>query len=224
MQNATVIAIDVDPEQATVTLALDDETQVKAPLHHAAVRPAVGDAVCVIVDDRERGLARIVLPLGEILPELQVQGLLEELDLEGFEALVRETFEDGEAMDALDTPDILSVLYQRYGREDEHEELIAEDALERAVRDRILVFADAHDTPDLVEDAVAALADALLLDVLLVEDADANDVFDALGEAVRKRSDRAYLLPMGVNETAILIRDALAPSKLALFTEAEEAE
>lgn len=224
VERADVLAIDPDPHTSTVSLALADGSEVTAPLHHAAVRPDVGDEVWVIRDDPDRADARIVLPPEEVLPELRAQGLLEDLDRDGFEALIRETYEAGEAPPGLDGPDILMVLYQRYGLEDPEQGLIEEAALERAIRDRILVFADAHDTPDLVEDAVAALADALLLDVLLVEDADANDVFDALGEATRRRSDHVFLLPMGVNEAAILVRDELAPSKLALFTEAERAE
>jgi hypothetical protein len=224
MQQAEVLELDPDPRSPTATLALKDGARVTASLYHAAVSPGVGERVWVIRDDPGRPHARIVLPAAEILPELQAQGLVRDVDRERFEALVRESFHEDDPPPGLDGPDILGVLYGHYGREDDEQELIAEDALERAVRDRILVFQDSHETPDLVEDAVAALAEALDLDVLLEEEADFNDVFDALGEAVRDRPENVYLLPVGVNDTAILIRDELAPSRLTLFTEAERAD
>ena len=228
VQRGTVAELDPNPRAPVAFVTLADGTRLRAPVAHAAIEPTVGAEVWVIRDHEDKPLARIVLPLAEILPALKAQELLRDLDDAAFAALVRESFEDdpelGDEELGLDGPDILTVLCQHYGREDEEQELIAEDALERALRDRILVFADSHETPDLVEDAVAALADSLLLDVLLAEEADFNDVFEALGEALARRSESAFLLPLGVNDTAILVREELAPSKLRLFTAAERSK
>ena len=217
LTEAEVIA--VDEGEGAVRVRTDDRELI-APLHSAAVAVELGDRVQVTLDGKE-GWARVVVGLDVLLPELRAQGLFADVNENELRELVVNAF-DGEALPGLDGPDILRVLYQHYGREDDEQELVEEEALGRAVRDRVLVFNDAHETPDLVEDAVAALADALLLDVELEIGGDYNDVFDALKDAVRLRTDHAYLLPPGVNEVALLIRAELAPSKLRLFTDAEQ--
>jgi hypothetical protein len=220
VQPATVTEIDPNPNAPVATLRVSEGATAKAPLVHAAIQAEVGDEVQVVWEAGEEW-ARICLPPAEILPELQAQGLCRDLDITQFEEVCREGLAMDETPAGLDNADILGALCWHYGREDDEQELIAEDALDRAVADRILVFQDSHETPDLVEDAVAALADALLLDVMLIEEADFNDVFEALGEALETRTDFVFLLPMGVNDTAIMVRHELEPSKLTLFTKAE---
>ncbi|MBX3275493.1 MAG: hypothetical protein KF729_34860 [Sandaracinaceae bacterium] len=231
LRRADVLALDEHPTSPKVTLLIHGGREVWAPLIHAAVRPTPGEVVWVIHDHADKPHARVVLPPAEVLPELQAQGLLRDVDLAGFEALTRAAFARGPdepAPTGLDGPDILATLREHYGREgddetEDGEPLICAESLERAVADRVLVFCDSHETPALVEDAVAALADALFLDVKLPEEPDFEDVFEALGAALRHRSEHAFLLPLGINDTAILVRESLAPSRLVLFERAERA-
>lgn len=211
--------ISIDPGKHTGTIVLG-AIEAWFSLVGTAYPVAVGDEVeCVLgKDSAAKPYARLVAPLDAIYEELRANGLLTDVTKSAFPELVAHVFEEGEAPIGLDTPDIMVVLFAHYGE--------SEQGFVRALRDKVLVFADSRDAPDLVRRYAEAFAQHLGVEIDLPDELDFNEVFDALRFALDARStasrrERAFLLPMGHNESAILVRDQIVRGKLRLFTEAE---
>lgn len=206
--------VHIDPGKHTGTIAYG-AIEAWFSLMGTAYPVSVGDEVEAIMgkDSALKPYARLVAPLDVVYDELQANELLTGVTRKSFADLVMRAFDETEPPIGLDTPDILVVLFAHYGE--------SEEGFVRSLRDRILVFCDSDDFPDLVHKNTEAFAQHLGIEVELPAKPDFNDVFDALRYALGANPERAFLLPMGHNESALLVRKDLVRGKLRIFTEAE---
>jgi len=210
---ARVVSLDPGKHMGTIVVG---EVQAWFSIMGTAFPVAVGDEVDAIMgkDSTLRPYARLVAPLPIVYEEMRANGLLTDVAPEKFSELAARVFDEIDPPEGLDVSDMLAVLFMHYGESDA--------GLDRSIRDRVLVLCDSHEVPDLVRKSTEALAKDLGVEVKLPRDApDFNDVFDALRFALGAREERAFLLPMGHNETAIVVRKKIISGKLRLFLEAQ---